>query len=208
MNFQDNTQQNPQIEERKYTISEYFDLEIRSDKRHEFYNGTIVECAYTSENHGTVVHNLNFLLGQCLRKTDCKVFAENRMLYSKYCNRVYYPDILVACSEIDYYQYSKNQVAIINPSVLIEVLSDSTENIDRGDKLKCYRKIPSLKQYIIVEQDSKNVQVYEYDTAAKRWIAKVYEEDGDTVKIGDCDIPLDEIYLKVDLIQPNQQSDN
>ena len=208
MDFQDNTQQNPQIEERKYTLSEYFDLEIASEKRHEFYNGTIVECAYTSVNHGVIVHNLNLLLGNCLRKTDCKVFAENRMLYAKPCNRVYYPDILMACNEIDYYQYSKNQIAITNPSVLIEVLSDSTENVDKGDKLKCYRKIPSLKQYVIIEQDSKSVQVYEYDNVAKRWIAKVYEEDGDTVRIGDCDIPLDEIYFKVDLIEANQQSDN
>ena len=208
MDFEGNTQQNPQIEERKYTISEYFDLEIASEKRHEFYNGTIVECAYTSENHGTIVHNLDVLLGNCLRKTDCKVFAENRMLYATECKRVYYPDILMTCGERNYYQYSKNQIAITNPSVLIEVLSDSTENIDRGDKLKCYRKIPSLKQYVIIEQDSKSVQVYEYDNVAKRWIAKVYEEDGDTVRIGDCDIPLDEIYFKVDLIEANQQSDN
>ena len=208
MGFQGNTQQNPQIEERKYTISEYFDFEMTSDRKHEFYDGIIVECSYTSENHGEIIHNLDVLLDKCLKGKGCKIYPSDRMLYAKSCNRFYYPDVFVVCGEREYYQHSKNQVATVNPTVLIEVLSDSTRLVDKDDKLKCYRQIPSLKQYIIVEQDFKSIEVYEYDTTQKHWFTKLYEESGDIVRILDCDIPLDDIYFEVNVIQPNQRSDS
>ena len=200
MDFEGNTQQNPQIEERKYTISEYFDFETTSERGHEYYGGNIVECAYTSVNHGTIVHNLSVLLGNFLRQKDYKIYLNSRMLYAKDGDRFYYPDIVVVHGKSEYYQHSKNQVATANPSLLIEVASDLTVCLDRGDKLKYYRQIPSLKQYVIVEQDFKSVEIYEYDKDSKRWGSILYEDEGDIVRIADCDIPLDEIYFKVDLI--------
>jgi Uma2 family endonuclease len=209
MDFQENIQHTPQpIEERRYSIAEYFDLEMKSEKRHEYYDGKIVECAYTSLNHARIVHNLDYLLGGCLRRTNCEVFTESRMVFVKRCNKFYYPDLVIVCGEIELFQYTKNQEATLNPSVLIEVLSDSTENVDKKDKRKCYHKIPSLKQYVLVEQDSKSIEVHEYDTIKKQWISTWYDENSDTVIIGDCEIPIDEIYYKVDLIEGDSKSDN
>ena len=195
-----------QEEPRKYSLEEYFELEFNSDIRHEFHNGVIVECAYTSENHGRVVSNLARLLGNCLENSDCDVFASDRMVYTAKCNRTFYPDLTLVCGEREYYQYSKNMKATTNPSILIEVVSNSTANIDRGDKLRCYRSLESLKQYILVEQDFKNIEIYERDEKG-RWVAKIYEEDDDVLKMGDCEIAINDIYLKVDLIEPNAVSD-
>ena len=193
-------------EPRKYSLEEYFELEYNSDIRHEFHNGVIVECAYTSENHGRVVSNLARLLGNCLENSDCDVFASDRMVYTAKCNRIFYPDLTLVCGERQYYQYSKNMKATTNPSILIEVISNSTANIDRGDKLRCYRSLKSLKQYILVEQDFKNIEIYERDENG-RWVAKIYEEEEDVLKMGDCEIAINDIYLKVDLIEPNAVSD-
>jgi Uma2 family endonuclease len=192
---------------KKYSLEEYFELESQSEMRHEYHDGYIIECAYTSENHGIIIHNLDFLLGGCLRKTDCQVFTSDRLLYAESCKSFYYPDILIVCGEKENYQYSKNMVATKNPTVLIEVLSNSTYDIDKTLKMQCYRKIPSLKQYILVEQDIKMVQVFEKDKNNKRWSAIIYEDDNDTVKIGDCELPISEIYYKVDLIKPDSASD-
>jgi Uma2 family endonuclease len=200
--------ENPEeIEPRKYSIEEYFEFEYSSERRHEYYNGLIIECAYTSENHGRIVSNFTRLLGNCLQHTDCDVFASDRMIYAASCNNFFYPDLTVVCGERQYYQYSKNMKATTNPSVLVEVLSFSTESKDKGDKLRCYRKIKSLKQYVIVEQDFKSIEIYERDEKG-RWASKLYEEEDDVLKIGDCEIAINDIYLKVDLIEPNAASDS
>lgn len=200
--------ENPEeIEPRRYSIEEYFELEANSETRHEYYDGLIIECAYTSENHGRIVSNFNRLLGNCLEHTDCDVFTSDRMVYAALCNKFFYPDLTIVCDERQYYQYSKNMKATTNPSILIEVLSFSTENKDKGEKLRCYRKIKSLKQYVIADQDFKNIEIYERDEKG-RWFSKIYEEDDDVIKIGDCKIPLNDIYLKVDLIEPNAASDS
>ena len=200
-------EQPEEIEPRKYSIEEYFELEANSETRHEYYNGLIVECAYTSENHGRIVSNLVFLLQNCLRATECDVFASDRMVYAESCNKFFYPDLTIVCDEREYYQYKKNMKATTNPSILIEVLSFSTENFDKGEKLRCYRKIKSLKQYVIADQDFKSIQIYERDEKG-RWASKLYEEEEDVLKIGDCEISLNDIYLKVDLIEPNAASDS
>jgi Uma2 family endonuclease len=200
--------ENPdEIEPRRYSIEEYLEFEYNAETKHEYNNGLIIECAYTSENHGRIVSNFTRLLGNCLQHTDCDVFASDRMVYAASCKRFFYPDLTIVCGEREYYQYSKNMKATINPSVLIEVLSYSTESTDKGEKWRCFRKIKSLKQYVLVDQDFKNIEIYERDEKG-RWAAKLYEEEDDVLKIGDCEISINDIYLKVDLIEPNAASDS
>ena len=201
-----NLEQSFPSDSRKYTLGEYFEFESKAEKKHEFFNGEIVKCAYTSENHGRIVSNLVKLLGSCLELTDCDVFTSDRMVFTANCNRIFYPDVTIVCDKREYYQYSKNMKATINPSILVEVVSDSTVGIDRGDKLRCYRTLQSLKQYIIIEQDYKNVEIYERDENG-RWSSKIMEEENDVLKIGVCEISMDDLYLKVEIIEPNSTSD-
>jgi Uma2 family endonuclease len=205
MSVKEQNKQSP-LEPRKYTLQEYFDFEYSSEFKHEYHDGTIVKMAYTSESHGIIVHNLNFLLGSCLRDKDCNVFSSDRMLYVKQCNKVYYPDVLVVCGETEYYKYSKNMQATLNPSILIEVLSDSTEDEDRRNKMRCYRHIQSLKQYILVAQDEKFIEVIQ-KTENEKWTTDIFDTNDDVLKIGDYDIPLSEIYWKVEFPTPERASE-
>ena len=193
-------------EPRRFTVEEYFDMEYVSETRHEFHNGLILPVAYTSENHGRIVSNLSFELQKCLRETDCDVFATERMLFVPKCNKVFYPDILVVCGKREYYQQSKNMVATLNPQILIEVLSDSTEDFDKREKMRCYRKIPSLQQYIMVSQHEKFVEIQKND-GQNRWSSDLYEEDEDVLDLGECRVLLKDIYLKVVFDAPERVSE-
>ncbi len=144
----------------RYTLDEYFELEYKSELKHEYHDGKIIRCAYTSESHGIIVHILDFLLGSCLRQTDCQVFTGDRMLYTERCKSIFYPDLLLVCGKKENYQYSQNMVATKNPSVLIEVSSATTYDVDRSRKMRCYRKIPSLKHYIFSRTRLQNVRSF------------------------------------------------
>jgi Uma2 family endonuclease len=180
------------------SLEEYFEFEYKSTLRHEYYNGKIVECAYTSENHSLIVHNLNRLLGNCLLDENCFVFSE-KMLYIPIIKRVFYPDVMVVCGQRENYQYSKNMTATLNPSVWVEVLSNSTEHIDTvGIKKQSFRYIASLKQYILISQDEKCIEVYTKEETSGNWIVEIFTTDDENITIGQCQILLKEIYRKVD----------
>ena len=205
---QDKNTDNQQPENRQYTLEQYFEFEYNAEGKHEFHNGLIVEMSYTSENHGIIVHNLDVELGICLKsRRDCLVIPNDRMVYIPACNKTCYPDLLVVCGERSYYQYSKNMKATLNPTILIEVLSDSTKNHDKKGKRKCYRTIPSLKQYVIVDQETKFVEVYERGEN-NTWFSELYYDDEDVIKIGDCQILLKDIYHNDYLPEGEAKSDN
>ena len=189
----------------RYTLDEYFELEYKSEFKNEYHDGYIVPITSATENHGRIVSNMVFLLQNCLRNTECDVFASDRPVYSKACNRVFYPDVMSVCGERKYYEHSKNVKATVNPSVLIEVISPSTQYTDRSIKLRCYRRFSSLKQYVIIEQDFIFIEIYEQDETG-RWTAKIYDEENDKIQLDDCIISVKEIYHKVELIEPDSAS--
>ena len=189
----------------RYTLDEYFELEYKSEFKNEYHDGYIVPITSATENHGRIVSNMVFLLQNCLRNTECDVFASDRPVYSKACNRVFYPDVMSVCGERKYYEHSKNVRATINPSVLIEIISPSTQHIDRSIKLRCYRRFSSLKQYVTIEQDFIFIEIYEQDETG-RWTAKIYDEENDKIQLDDCIISVKEIYHKVELIEPDSAS--
>ena len=189
----------------RYTLDEYFELEENSEFRHEYHDGYIVPITSATENHGRIVSNMVFLLQNCLRNTECDVFASDRPVYSKAYNWVFYPDVMSVCGERKYYEHSKNVRATVNPSILIEVISPSTQHIDRSLKLRCYRRLSSLKQFVIIEQDFIFIEIYEQDETG-RWTAKIYDEENDIIQLNDCIISVKEIYHKVDLIEPDSAS--
>ena len=190
---------------KKYSLEEYFELEYKSEFKNEYHDGYIVPITSATENHGRIVSNMVFLLQNCLRNTECDVFASDRPVYSKACNRVFYPDVMSVCGERKYYEHSKNVKATVNPSVLIEVISPSTQYTDKSIKLRCYRRFSSLKQYVIIEQDFIFIEIYEQDETG-RWTAKIYDEENDKIQLDDCIISVKEIYHKVELIEPDSAS--
>jgi Uma2 family endonuclease len=183
---------------RGVSLEDYFEFEYKAVHRHEFIGGKISAMAYTSEEHGTIVHNLDVALGICLRDKDCKVYPGDRMLFVPECREVFYPDVLIVCGKQEFHQASRNMKATLNASVVIEILSDSTEDVDKTTKTRCYKKIPSLRQIVFVSQKEKHVRILERED--QRWIDTEFYEENDAPRIGDCPIPLTEIYRKVDFL--------
>jgi Uma2 family endonuclease len=188
----------PTTSSKKYSLEEYFEMEYSAETRHEFVNGEIRAMAYTSESHGLIITNIIRIIANCILEKDCKVFAGDRMLYIEKCKKVYYPDVLLLCGEIQSLEYSKKMRATLNPTVLIEVISDSTASVDRVEKMKCYREIASLQQYILVSQDEKNLEIVSrVPEKEDTWETVIRKKDEQKVKIGDCEMLLSEIYWKV-----------
>lgn len=181
------------------TLEEYFEFELTAERHHEFVGGKIEAMAYTSEEHSTIVHNLDVMLGVCLREEDCKVYPGDRMLFVRECGDVFYPDLLIVCGKHEFHQATKNMKATLNPSVVIEILSDSTEYLDKTTKTRCYKKIPGLRQIVFVAQKEKHVRILERE--GERWIDTEFYEENDVPRIGDCDVPLNEIYRKVEFAE-------
>jgi Uma2 family endonuclease len=173
-------------------------MEYSAETRYEFFNGHIKKCAYSSENHGIIVQNLVRILANFCLEKDADVFANSRMLYLPTYNSVCYPDILVVFGKMQSLDYSKKMQATLNPTVLIEVISDSTASVDRVEKMKCYREIASLQQYILVSQDEKNLEIVSrVPEKEDTWETVIRKKDEQKVKIGDCEMLLSEIYRKV-----------
>lgn len=204
---QDKSHQEP--ENRLYTLEEYFKFQSTAERRYEYHDGKIIPVTSATENHGRIVSNLVYLLQACLRHTDCDVYASDRDVYSEACNRIFYPDLTIICGKKETMQYSENVVVTLNPTILIEVLSDSTKRFDKTTKMNCYRKIDSLRQYILISQDEKFIEILERDNGTeKSWKTHFYEEGDEIVKIGDCKVLLEEIYHKVELAKGEAKSDN
>ena len=180
---------------KEVTLENYFEFEYKAERRHEFIGGKIVAMAYTSPEHGQIASNLALALGTCLRDEECSVYIGDRMLFVRECKDVFYPDLLIVCGKHEFHQATKNMKATLNPTVVIEILSDSTEYLDKTIKTRCYKKIPGLRQIVFVSQKEKHLRILERE--GERWIDTEFYEEEDVPKIGDCAVALEEVYRKV-----------
>ncbi len=186
------------LPEKKYiTVEEYLEAEVNSSERHEYYNGEIFAKAGASIEHNRISSNTLVELGSKLKGKNCVPYsADLRIKVSK--NELYtYPDISVICGEI-----KKSEDAfdtVINPTVLIEILSDATKDYDRGSKFKMYRDIPTLKDYILIDSTgSKFVEKYSMNDEGK-WVLTDYGNNDavlDIKSIG-VSISMEDIYRGV-----------
>lgn len=177
------------------SLEEYFAFESKAAGKHEFIDGKVVAMAYTSESHGKIASNLNRLLGNCLLEKSCDVYSGDRMLFVKECNQVFYPDLLIVCGTHQFHPAGPKMKATLNPSVVIEILSESTEQNDKTSKTRCYKKIPGLQQIVFVSQKEQYVRILENENG--KWVDTEYYEPEDLPRIGGCDVPLHEIYRRV-----------
>lgn len=191
------------IQTKKYTIDEYFEVLQESESRIEFIKGDLrVLDDYASETHELVVINLATILNICLDdKEDCRVYGSHRLIHIPECQKFYFPDLIVICGEPERYKRSNNIVANLNPTIIVEVLSESTEKNDRDEKWHCYQKIKSLKQYLLVSQDRIRIESFQRINDLNEWI---YTDVADTEKkilVGECEVQLKDIYKKTDLLK-------
>lgn len=144
-----------------FSIQEYLDIEIKNDTKYEYHDGTITAMAGGTLNHGLICGNIFGEIRTALRnkKSGCTPMNSEIKLHIEKQNRFLYPDTMVVCNKIETSKTEPN--AVINPTVIIEVLSKSTASYDRGDKFFFYRQIPTLKEYILIEQDKSQIELYQ-----------------------------------------------
>lgn len=180
------------------SIDEYLEAEFASRERHEYINGKIAPMSYASENHELIIANLIRLIGNHLVDTNCRVYPSNRMLHIPECQRFYYPDMMVVCGDSQFFEYKTKMKATLNPQVIVEVLSDSTEKIDRSEKWRCYQKITSLQQYLLISQhDAYIEQFVRLKEAPSKWLNSRAEGIDASIDIGGHAIALNDIYKHV-----------
>lgn len=181
---------------KRYTLEEYFDLEYKAERKHEFWDGEIRAMSYASPEHGKIQTNLMDAFAVCLKAKGCARYTSDRMILVPECNKVFYPDILIVCEEEIFHIHKKKMKISVNPTVVIEILSDSTAEIDRTKKLTCYRSISSLQQYLIVEQNMPNIHSYRRRTE-REWDYTYADKPDDTIAILDCVVKIEAVYAGI-----------
>ena len=181
----------------KYTAEEYLELEEASLEKNEFYKGEIFAMAGASIAHNEIVSNTMVEIGSHLKEKKCRIFPSDLRIHS-IANSLYtYPDLSIICDDIQTIGRSKNTVT--NPSVLIEVLSKTTQDYDHGAKFKLYRDIESLKEYILISSLETLVEKYNQQ-ADGSWVLHEYKNEADTFTITTIDllITVKDLYRNVD----------
>jgi Uma2 family endonuclease len=188
------------------TEGEYLKLERASLERHQYVDGEIFAMAGETPAHGDITSNVNGILYVQLRGTPCRARIKDTKVRSgplprspkRRAGLYSYPDIVVICGEPKY--LDEHQDVILNPKVIVEVLSASTEAFDRGRKLKAYRKYnPSLTDYVLISQDSALIEHF-YQEKNGKWIHEIYEGIGAIVKIESihCQLAAVDVYERIE----------
>lgn len=155
----------------KMTPEEYLEWEAKQELRHEYIDGEILAMTGGSIPHTKIYLNFYRALYPHLHQRGCEAYVSDVKVQVSEKNRYFYPDLVVTCDAEDL----KSRDFIQHPKVIIEVLSPSTASYDRGDKLKYYRQIPSLQEYVLVDSESVSVEVYQRGEG-KMWSYCTYGE--------------------------------
>jgi len=176
---------------RRYTVEEYFALEAQGEAKHEFFDGEVFAMAGASIPHNALALNMATAFKQSLRGRPCKVVIEAVQLAVQEGRHYTYPDVMVSCDPAD----RQADLTMRAPVLLVEVLSPSTAEYDRGKKFKQYKQLPSLQHYLLVSQTSWLVEWYRRETG-NIWSFTPLVEADDALVIPELNINLTvaEIY--------------
>jgi Uma2 family endonuclease len=181
------------------SIEEYFYMLEKSDVKLEYRAGKVVAMAGAQPPHNIIAGNVLGELFACLKKAGCIIVGSDQLVKIEAYNRYTFPDLVIVCQKAIYEKAKNGLDALENPEVIIEVVSESTELYDRTDKFSCYQTLQSLKEYVLVASTKKQVEVFRKHNH-NEWILHIYDENDNLVKIGNCEISLDDIYNNVEMV--------
>lgn len=184
----------------KFTIQEYLEMENAAIEKHEYYKGEIFAMSGPKVPHNIISKNLLGGLFGKLKGKKCQPYGSDLRIHIPSNTLFTYPDISIICGEI--ITLNNDDWNALNPTVLIEILSPSTKNYDRGEKFKLYRDIPTLKEYILVDSESIHVEVFRLNET-NHWELEEYNSLSDQIPVKAIveTILLSEIYdgVKIDV---------
>ncbi len=177
-----------------FSVENYLDFERLQVERHEFLDGSVYAMAGESPNHSTICFNLNGIVHGQLRGKNCRGFSPNMKIATNEKGLYAYPDLAVICGQPIFFDNKKD--VITNPTVIVEVLSPSTENYDRGEKFLRYtNQIETLQNYILISQDKPLVEIFSkqknggWEKTEVEGIETVFKIDSI-----ECEVSLTELY--------------
>ena len=186
------------LPKRKYTLKEYFELDKNAEGNFEYFDGEIFEMSGVSPEHAMIEMNLAELLNPAARKCGCRAFPANLRIKVPALPTYRYPDLSVVCGETIFVEIQGLQ-CLVNPALIVEVLSESTELYDRGEKYRQYKSIESFREYLLVSQNAAFITLFQKHNE-RFWLQSEYVA-GETLHLNTLglDLNVDEIYQGVEI---------
>ncbi len=181
------------ITSQQMTLEEYLEFDHNAEGRYEYFDGEVVEMSGGSPEHSLLGNRIGFLLQRELIRENCSVYNSEVQIKVPTMLPYRYGDVSALCGQ-PIYEDLGNQRLLVNPTLIVEVLSPSTALYDRGEKFAEYKSIESFREYLLIAQDKKFVTLYTKHNE-KFWFQSEYFE-GETLKLEslDCELSVDEIY--------------
>jgi Uma2 family endonuclease len=184
------------------TEEEYLAIERRAEYKSEYYQGEMFAMAGASEKHNLITLNIAAELHGIMKNRPCRVYSSDMRVKIQATGLYTYPDVVVVCGEL--VSDDAHRDTLLNPTLIVEVLSKSTEAYDRGEKFKAYRLVPELREYVLVAQDRPHVEVFTRSDTGMEWVLR--DATGVDAQLNlhsiDCTLSLADIYSKVEFDEP------
>ena len=181
--------------EKYISPEEYLTAERRAEYKSEYIYGEIFAMSGASRAHNIITVDITTELNIQLRKRGCEIYSGDMRVKTKPTGSYFYPDVVVVC---DKPRFEDNVFdTLLNPILIVEVLSPSTEAFDRGEKFAHYQELVSLREYILVSQD--RMRVDHHRLIETQWVGKTFEAPEDVLKLNsiECELPLRDIYTRI-----------
>jgi len=178
------------------TPEEYLALERKAETKSEYFNGEMFEMAGANRKHNLISGNILSQLTHQLKKTACETYASTMRLRILTIGLYTYPDIVAVCDKPEF--EDDDEDTLLNPALIIEVLSDATESYDRGKKFSYYRSVESLTEYLLVAQDECRIEQF-VKQADGRWLLSEADSLDGSLQLASvpCVLLLKEVYDRI-----------
>ncbi len=185
---------------KRVTPEEYLALEEQAEYKSEYFAGKIFAMAGASYEHNSIVMNIISAAGPKVRDSKCRLHGLDLRLWIEEKDVFTYPDVMIICGEPEFY-FDRNDT-VTNPLIIIEVLSESTKNYDRGEKFEMYRAISTLREYVLIDQN--RVHVERFVKTESGWVLSEWNDAGATVQFVSVDfhMPISDIYRGIEFPAP------
>jgi Uma2 family endonuclease len=183
----------------RLSAAEYLEIERAAEQKSEFFNGEMFAMAGASPAHVLITTNVTRELSTQLRARPCLTFSSDLRVKVSETGLYTYPDVVVVCDEP---RYEEPQLdTLLNPTLIVEVLSPSTEAYDRGEKFAQYRRLDSLQEYVLIAQDRRRIERFVRQGESEDWLLTEVSDPEERIALASigCELALAEVYDKVSL---------
>ena len=186
------------LAEQRLPPAEYLAIERAAKFKSEFFAGEMFAMAGASPAHVLITSNVNREIGTQLKGRPCRVYSSDLRVKVSATGLHTYPDVVVVCGDQQFDDEKRD--TLLNPTLIVEVLSPTTEAYDRSDKFDHYRQMESVEEYVLIAQDRPRVEHYARQAGGRQWLLTVFrdlQEHAPLPSIG-CELALAEVYDKVE----------